>query len=403
MPKIITDEKLIDKLLERGVDEVIEKEHLKKRLFGGDKLRVKLGIDPTSPDLHLGHTVPLRKLRQFQDLGHQAILVIGDFTALIGDPSGKNEMRKMLTEKEIKENLKDYQEQAKRVLDMSKIEVRFNSEWFGKMGSGFLFEIASKFTVARILERDDFKKRLKEDVDISMMEIMYPLMQGYDSVALKADVEIGGTDQKFNLLMGRKVQRRYGQKAQDIVTVPLIEGTDGKQKMSKSLGNYIGLSEKPKDMFCKIMSIPDILILKYMKVLTDITEEEIEKMQDFTKTKFNDPRAAKIRLAYEIVKMYYNNDEAKNAQDYFIKTFSQKEIPKDVLEINVNDEATITEFITTKANVAKSMSDAKRKIEQGGVELDGKKITDPKKMITKEDNGKVLKVGKKDFVKIKFE
>lgn len=400
MPKIITDEKKIESLLKRGTDEVIEREHLKGRLLSGEKLRVKLGIDPTSPDLHLGHTVPLRKLRQFQDLGHQAILLIGDFTALIGDPSGKNETRKMLTEKEIKENLKDYQEQAKKVLDMSKIELRFNSEWFGKMGSSFLFEIASKFTVARILERDDFKKRLKEDVDISMMEIMYPLMQGYDSVALEADVELGGTDQKFNLLMGRKVQRRYGKKEQDIITVPLLEGLDGAQKMSKSLGNYIGLSESPNDMLCKIMSIPDSLILKYIKILTDISEEEIEKMQDSTRTKFTDPRCAKLRLAYEIVKMYHSQKEADSAQDYFIRTFSQKEIPEDVRAVPSSAPSILLIDYLIEAELAKSKSDARRKIEQGGVYINGKRVESVNlELNTENDCGKVIKVGKKDFVK----
>jgi tyrosyl-tRNA synthetase len=348
--------------------------------------------------------VPLRKLRQFQDLGHQAILIIGDFTALIGDPSGKDEMRKMLTKKEIGENLRDYQEQAKKVLDMSKVEVRFNSEWFEKMGSSFLFELASKFTVARVLERDDFRKRIKENIDVSIMEIMYPLMQGYDSVALKADVEIGGTDQKFNLLMGRKVQRRYNQEEQDVVTVPLLEGTDGVQKMSKSLGNYIGLSEKPNDVFCKIMSISDILILKYMKILTDISEEEIENMQDETKTKFIDPREAKLKLAYEIVKMYHSKELAENAKEYFVKTFSKKETPDDVQVVPSSAPSISVIDYLIEAGLAKSKSDARRKIEQGGVELNGEKINDPKKILDSEkDDGKVLKVGKKDFVKIKFE
>ena len=402
MDKVITDEKLIDEVLSRGVDEAIEKDHIKKRLLGGEKLRIKFGIDPTSPDLHLGHTVPLRKLRQFQDLGHQVILLIGDFTALIGDPSGRNETRKMISEEQIKENLKDYQEQAKKVLNMDDVEVRFNSEWFGKMGSSFLFELASKFTVARILERDDFKKRMKEDVDISMMEIMYPLMQGYDSVELDADVEIGGTDQKFNLLMGRKVQRRYGKKEQDVVTVPILEGTDGVQKMSKSLGNYIGLFEKPNDMFCKIMSIPDMLILKYMKLLTNIPNEEIEEMQDFTKTKFENPRDAKIKLGWEIVKMYHSEEDAESARDYFINTFSKKEIPENIPEVKAEEGMKLVDYLVS-ANVAASNSDARRKIEQGGVEIDGNKIEDWKSVLDKNYDGKVMKVGKKDFVRIKFE
>ena len=402
MGKIITDEKLIEEVLTRGVDEVIEKEHLKKILLSGEKLRIKLGIDPTSPDLHLGHTVPLRKLRQFQDLGHQVIFLIGDFTALIGDPSGKNETRKMLTKDQIKENLKDYQEQAKKVLDMNKVEVRFNSEWFGKMGSSFLFELASKFTVARILERDDFKKRMKEDIDISMMEIMYPLMQGYDSVALEADVELGGTDQKFNLLMGRKVQRRYEKKEQDVITVPLLEGTDGVQKMSKSLGNYVGLFEKPNDMFCKIMSIPDTLILKYIKLLTDISGEEIEKMQDFTKTKFENPRDAKIRLAEEIVIMYHSKEDATKAKDYFIRTVSNKEIPENIeVVLSPAPSISVIDYIM-ETGLIKSRSDARRLIEQGGLEIDGKKIEDWKFVLDKNFDGKVIKVGKKDFVRIKF-
>jgi tyrosyl-tRNA synthetase len=401
MSKVITDEKLIDDLLARGVEEVIEKEHLKKRLLNGKKLRIKFGIDPTSPDLHLGHTVPLLKLRQFQNLGHQVILLIGDFTALIGDPSGKNETRKMLTEEQIKENLKDYQEQAKKVLDMNNVEVRFNSEWFGKMGSSFLFELASKFTVARILERDDFKKRMKEDVDISMMEIMYPLMQGYDSVELEADVEIGGTDQKFNLLMGRKVQRRYKKEEQDVITVPLLEGTDGVQKMSKSLGNYIGLFEKPNDMFCKIMSIPDSLILKYTKLLTDISQSEIESMQDFTKSKFSDPRGAKIRLAEEIVIIYHSKEDAIKAKDYFIKTVSNKEIPENIPEVKARDGMKLTDYLVS-ANVASSNSDARRKIEQGGVEIDENKVEDWKFVLDKNFDGKVMKVGKKDFIKVVF-
>jgi len=256
----IVDDDRIEELLSRGVDEVIDKEHLRKRLLCGRRLRVKFGIDPTGSDLHLGHVVPLRKFRHFQNLGHQVIFLIGDFTAMIGDPSGRSEARKMLTEKDIKENMKDYIRQAGKILDFKKIEVRYNSEWYNKKGAMFLFELTSAVTVARAMERDDFQKRMKDDVDVSVLELIYPLMQGYDSVALEADVELGGRDQKFNLLMGRRVQRRYGAPEQDIMTVPLLEGTDGVRKMSKTYGNYIGINENAREIYGKTMSIPDSLM-----------------------------------------------------------------------------------------------------------------------------------------------
>ena len=396
-------EEQIDEVLTRGVDEVIKLDHLKKNLFAGEKLRIKFGIDPTSPDLHLGHTVALRKLKKFQDLGHQVILLIGDFTAKIGDPSGRSETRKVLTEEEVKKNMTDYESQAAKILDMNKVEVRYNSEWYKNKGAMFLFELTSKITVARAIERDDFKKRLKEDVDVSVLEVLYPLMQGYDSVELDADVEIGGTDQKFNLLMGRKIQKRYGcKKEQDVITVPLLEGTDGINKMSKSLGNYIGITEKPNDMFSKIMSIPDSLMIKYFKLLTDVKEEEILKFQEDIKKSLLNPRDAKLKLAYEITKIYHGEDKARDARDYFVKTFSQKEIPDEVAEFKINGESKKLVEILVESGNATSMSDARRKIEQGGVSVNDEKLIDSQAIIGKEFDGKVLKIGKLGFVKIKF-
>ncbi len=393
-------EKQIDEILERGVEEVINADNLKSKLLEGKPLRIKFGIDPTSPDLHLGHSVALRKLRQLQDLGHQVILLIGDATARIGDPSGRNETRKMLTDEEINNNFKDYQEQAGKILDMEKVEVRFNNEWFKDKGYAFLMELTSKFTLARVIERDDFKKRLKDDVDISMLEILYPLMQGYDSVELEADVEIGGTDQKFNLLMGRKVQKRYGKKEQDVITVPLLEGTDGVNKMSKSLGNYIGLTEKPESMLGKIMSIPDSLIIKYFRLLTDIPEEKIKEMQDKKAKSLVNPRDLKLDLAFEIVKIYHGEAEAQKAKEYFVNTFSKKELPSDIKEVKTEENTKILDYIVA-IGFAESKSSARRKLDQGGVSIDGEKISEDLELIEKY-NGKVLKVGKKDFVKIKF-
>jgi tyrosyl-tRNA synthetase len=399
MPKVIIDEKLIDKLMTRGVDEVIENESLKNKLMSGERLRIKFGIDPTSPDLHLGHTVPLRKLRQFQDLGHQVVLLIGDFTARIGDPSGKNETRKMLSKEDIKENLKDYQNQAAKILNMEKVEVRFNSEWYDKAGMAFFSELTSKFTVARVMERDDFKKRMKEDVDISMLELLYPLMQGYDSVVLKADLEIGGTDQKFNLLMGRKVQKRYGQKQQDILTTPLIEGLDGSLKMSKSLGNYIGITESPENMFGKIMSLPDSLIVKYFILLTDETMEKIRNYQDRIRKKEINPRDVKMNLAEIIVSMYHNSEEAKVAQVNFEKVFSRKEVPDAIEEVKIKEGATLVDFLVV-SEMAKSKSDARRKIEQGGVKIEGVAVKDSDLIISNNFKGRIVKSGKRNFRKI---
>src|SRR3989344_9377188 len=331
MSKVITDEKTLSTLIERGVEEVIEKVHLEGRLRKGEKLRVKLGIDPTAKDLHLGHTVVLRKLKHFQDAGHQAIFIIGDFTATVGDPSGRNELRPTLTKQQIEENMRNYLTEAGKVIDIKKTEIRYNSEWYKNKGTNFLMDLTSKFTIARMLERDDFQKRLKEDRDISLLEILYPILQGYDSFEVKADVEIGGTDQKFNLLTGRKVQKRYGQPEQDIVTTPLIEGLDGVKKMSKSLGNYVGISDEPKNMFGKLMSIPDDLMVKYFTLLTDVAREDIEQLKKDRlnpATATRSPEEWKEYLAFEIIRMYYNEREAQKAKEEWDKVFSKGELPR---------------------------------------------------------------------------
>ncbi|PIR40145.1 MAG: tyrosine--tRNA ligase [Candidatus Zambryskibacteria bacterium CG10_big_fil_rev_8_21_14_0_10_34_34] len=397
--KIITDENKIDEVLTRGVEEVIVKEHLKERFCSGEKLRIKLGIDPTASDLHLGHAVPLRKLKQFQDLGHQIIFLIGDFTAKIGDPSGRDDARKVLSEKEVEENMKNYQKQAGKILDMKKVEIRYNSEWYKNLGYNFLFELTSKFTIARILERDDFKKRIKDDIDISMLEILYPLLQGYDSVALDADVEIGGTDQKFNLLMGRKVQRRYGKPEQDILTVPLLEGLDGVNKMSKSLNNYIGINEDSDNMFGKTMSISDSLVRKYFRLLTDLQEDEIDGMRKKVGMDFN-PKNIKIKLAKEIVKMYHGEKEAKKAQENFERTFSKREFPEDAKVLKVLKTDKLIDVLVDN-KIVESKSEFRRLILAGAVsDFPNKKISDSNEAVGGSE--RKIKVGKRVFVVLRL-
>ncbi len=391
----------VKELLNRGVEEIISKSHLSKRLKSGEKLRVKFGIDPTAPDLHLGHFVLLRKLRQFQDLGHKVVFLIGDFTAKIGDPSGRMETRKPLTDKEIKEDMKDYVEQASKVLDMKKVEIRHNSEWYKKKRAMFLMDLASRFTFARVAERDDFKKRLKEGLDVGMLELIYPLLQGYDSVELKADVEVGGRDQKFNLLMGRKVQKRYGQLKQDVITTPLLEGTDGVRKMSKSYGNYISLTASPSEMFGQIMSISDNLIWKYFNLLTDIPEKQIENLKEkvLYKKKIS-PKEAKAQLSREVVAGFYGKKEAEKAEKEFNKVFKDKEIPEDVPEFKIKEKKIPILDLLVKTDLASSKSEAKRVIEQGGVKINGEVQKDWKKEIEIE-RGMIIKVGKRRFAKVK--
>lgn len=392
----------INNLLNRGVAEIIDREHLEKRLGAGDVLRVKLGIDPTAPDLHLGHAVVLRKLAQFQDGGHKAVFIVGDFTAAIGDPSGRSEQRPALTRAEIKKNMESYVKEAGKILDIKKAEVRYNSEWYQNKDASFLMELASKLTIARALERDDFQKRLKEDRDISMLELYYPLMQGYDSVEVRADVELGGTDQKFNLLMGRRVQKKYGLAEQDVLTVPLLEGVDGVRKMSKSLGNYIGVSERPAEMFGKIMSIPDDLMVKYFILLTDVLESEIEQLRKdrlMPQRASRPPKEWKEELALEIVKTYHGNKAAKEAREEFQRIFAEGEAPSQLKEVAISDDKIDAAELLVRTGLVSSKNEARRLVEQQGVRVDGRVVQDVKEEIIVKE-GMVVQVGKRRFVKV---
>lgn len=374
-------------ILTRGVEEIIEKDHLTAVLESGKKLRVKLGIDPTAPDIHLGHTVPLRKLRQFQDAGHQIVLIIGDFTATVGDPSGRTKGRKPLTETEVKKNMKTYLSAAQKVIDIKKTEIRYNSEWHKNEGLAAMLELARSATYQQVIKRADFQKRMEAGNDISLLEILYPLLQGYDSVKINADVELGGTDQKFNLLMGRRVQRHFGQPEQDIMTLPLLEGTDGTHKMSKSYGNYIGIDETPKNMFGKTMSIPDVLIEKYFTLLTDANVP-----------KETDPYSAKTSLAETLTEMYCGKKEAGIAKENWIETFSKHEIPKEMPELKSPAVISAVELVALSGI---SKSEARRLIEHGGIELDSNVLKNPME-IQKIKTGSILRIGKKKFFKLKI-
>ena len=327
---INTDPQKISELLGRGVEDVIDKENLAKKLASGKQLRIKLGIDPTAADLHLGHSVVLRKLAQFQELGHKAILIIGDFTTLIGDPSGRTSSRPALTPEQIRDNMKDYINQASKVIDIDKAEVRYNSEWFGSKPMSFLMDLAGRFTVARLIEREDFQKRLKEGLDVTMLELLYPLLQGYDSVATGADVELGGYDQRLNLLFGRKVQRAFGQAEQDIVTVPLLIGTDGVKKMSKSVGNYVPIGEEPAKMFTHIMAVPDSLMWVYFELLTVVPKKEIEVLKVDVEKERKHPRDVKMDLAQQIVSMFHDKKVADFAKEEFIRVAKEGKLPTDI-------------------------------------------------------------------------
>ncbi|MDP3245322.1 MAG: tyrosine--tRNA ligase [bacterium] len=395
--KINTDPKKINELLTRGVEEVIVKEHLKKLLLSGERLRVKFGIDPTAPDIHLGHTVPLRKLRQFQEMGHRVVLIIGDFTATIGDPSARSEARQTLSQEQVRENMKDYLTQAGKVIDLDKTEVRYNNEWYGQASVLKLYELTSKVSVQRAMERDDFQKRIKQGRDVTVLELLYPLLQGYDSVMVKAQVELGGNDQKFNLLMGRRVQRAYKMAEQDIMTFWLLEGTDGIHKMSKSLGNYIALNDQPEDMYGKIMSIPDDLIVKYFLLLTDLSFKETEEMlKQYRTTGFDwKPRDKKARLAREIISMYHNKKAAMAAEKEFERRFQKKAAPENMPQIKPTVYDIVTALVESK--ICSSKSEARRVIAQGGVKINDKKVVDATAKIKK---GDVVQKGSRWFVRI---
>jgi tyrosyl-tRNA synthetase len=382
-------------IIKRGVVEVIEEEELLKKLKEGRPLRVKAGFDPTAPDLHLGHTVLLQKLRQFQQLGHEVYFVIGDFTAMIGDPTGRSETRPPLSREEVLENAKTYEHQVFKILDPEKTNIVFNSTWLSELGTEGIIKLAGKYTVARMLERDDFSKRFKEGIPIYIHEFIYPLLQGYDSVFLKADVELGGTDQKFNLLVGRDLQRAFGQEPQVCITLPLLVGLDGVRKMSKSYQNYIAIQEEPESMFGKIMSISDDLMWDYYTLLTDYTEEEIE---DFKKNLH--PMEAKKKLAHYIVERFHGKEQADRALEFFVKTFSQREFPEDapIIEVPYGLKRRAYELLF-ELGIEGSKNSARRVVEGGGLRINGAKVEDPNQEIEIKEELR-LQVGKKRFYRV---
>lgn len=394
--KTITDGEKIKEILERGVEEIFIKDHLEKNLSSGKALRIKFGIDPTSPGLHLGHSVVLRKLKEFQDMGHTIVLVIGDFTATIGDPSGKSKTRPPLSNKEVKNNMKDYLRQAGKIINVKKTEVRYNSTWLKKMNAAKIVELLSLVSVNQILERNDFANRLKEQKSIRAHELLYPVMQAYDSVVIKADLECGGTDQTFNLLMGRALMEKLGQKPQDILTVPIIEGTDGKEKMSKSLGNHIGFTDFPEDMFGKIMSVKDELIGKYFLLCTDVSEEEIKKMEEKMKNGGMNPKDAKMKLAFEIVSIYHGRVAAQKAKDGFVKTFEKGEVPADAIVVM---GVTSTTAAIMKSGLVKSKTELNRLYASNAItDMETGEIINKDTEIKKD---KPYRIGKKRFMKAK--
>ncbi len=385
------NEQKIEELLTRGVEDLIVKEDLEKKMKSGEKLRVKYGIDPTGPRIHIGRASTMRKLKKFQDLGHQIVLIIGDFTGQVGDASDKDSERPMLSQDEVKENMRDYLDQISRIFDVSKVEVHYNSEWLGKLDFNDICQLADNFSVAEMIDRESFSKRFKEGKRISLREFMYPLMQGYDSVAIKADIEIGGTDQLFNVLAGRTLQKANNQEPQNIMTFGLLEGTDGR-KMSTSWGNVILISDEPNEMFGKIMSIRDELLEKYFEICTDVPMDEVRQL-------LSDPRGAKIRLASEVVRIYHGEQEDQKAQEHFENVFSNKRTPEDVDEIEMKVGNKLTEVLD-RNELAKSRSEARQKINQGGVKIDDKAVTNVDYKINKDIDGAILKVGKREFRKI---
>lgn len=383
----------------RGTEQVLHKEDLAERLEGGRPLRVKAGFDPTAPDLHLGHTVLMHKMWQFQDLGHQVIFLVGDFTGRIGDPSGRNATRPILTAKELQGNQKTYLEQAFKVLDREKTEVRFNSEWMDQMTPDDLIRLASEHTVARMLERDDFAKRHGENQPISIHEFLYPLIQGYDSVMLEADVELGGTDQTFNLLVGRELQKRRGQPPQVVMTLPLLEGTDGVRKMSKTYDNAIGIQEEPEQMFGKLMSLSDPMMWRYFDLLSLRPDSELEGLRQQVEGGAN-PRDAKLELARELVARFHDEATAERAQEDFTARFRDHQLPEDMEEIELTaEEALPLPNALQQAGLCPSTSDARRMMEAGAVRMDGEKISDPKCELSF-DNPVVLQVGRRRVARV---
>lgn len=389
------------KIIQKGAAEIINVEELEQKLIKSQKenkpLVVKLGLDPSAPDIHLGHAVVLRKIKQLQDLGHKAVIIIGDFTGMIGDPTGKSKARKQLTKEQVIENAKTYEKQIFKVLDREKTEVRFNSEWLGKLNFRDVIELASKLTVARMLEREDFKNRFNNQISIGIHEFFYPLMQAYDSIELKADIELGGTDQRFNILMGRTMQKEYDQESQIAMFMPILEGIDGKEKMSKSLGNYIGINESAEEIYTKVMQIPDELIIKYFELATDIHPDEIDKIKDMLETNEDNPRDVKMRLAKEIVILYHGEKAALAAEAHFKSVFQNNEIPEDIPSVDIVEGENIIDIIT-KSKLAPSKSEVKRLMLQGGIKVNGEKVLSFENTPLKNED--IIQVGKRKFIKV---
>ena len=387
--------------IKRGAEEILIEDELVEKLKSGKKLKIKAGFDPTAPDLHLGHTVLINKMKTFQDLGHEVIFLIGDFTGMIGDPTGKNVTRKPLTRDDVLANAETYKEQVFKILDPAKTTVAFNSTWMEKLGAAGMIKLAARQTVARMLERDDFKKRYAGGQSIAIHEFLYPLVQGWDSVALESDVELGGTDQRFNLLMGRELQKDEGQKPQTVLMMPLLEGTDGVQKMSKSLGNYIGITDTPSDMFGKIMSISDVLMWRYYDLLSSLSIEQIAAQKQRVEQGTN-PRDIKIELAKELIARFHSEADAQAAHDDFIQRFQKKALPDEIpeLTVNINEESILIANLLKEAGLVASTSEAMRMIKQGAVKLNGEdKITDTKLKIAKGTTA-IYQVGKRKFANI---
>ena len=392
------------RIIMKGVDDLIDEKELREKLIKSEKegkpMIVKLGLDPSAPDIHLGHTVVLRKMKQLQDLGHQIVIIIGDFTGKIGDPTGKSKARKALTTEQVLANAKTYEEQIFKVLDKEKTIVRFNSEWLAKLNFEDVIKLAATITVARMLEREDFKKRYEGQMPISVHEFFYPLMQAYDSIALEADIELGGTDQRFNLLMGRSLQREFGMESQIVIMMPLIEGLDGKEKMSKSLGNYIGIDEEAGIMYQKSMEIPDELIIKYYNLVTDVHPDEVNKIESQLKEGSVNPRDIKMNLAREIVTLYHGEESAKEAEERFKSVFQKGQIPEDIQTIQIKEDGFDLIEVLVSNEIVKSKSEVRRLASQGGVKVNGEKVEDLSTIV--KESELVVQIGKKKFVKIEL-
>ena len=390
------------KIIMKGVDDLIDEKDLKEKLIRSEKegkpLVVKLGLDPSAPDIHLGHTVVLRKMRQLQDLGHQIVIIIGDFTGRIGDPTGKSKARKALSTEQLLANAKTYEEQIFKVLDKDKTIVRFNSEWLAKLNFEDVINLASTITVARMLEREDFKKRYEGQMPISVHEFFYPLMQAYDSIAIKADIELGGTDQRFNLLMGRSLQKEFDMESQIVIMMPLLEGLDGVEKMSKSLGNYIGIDEEAGLMYQKAMEIPDELILKYYNLVTDVHPDEIADIKSKLENDEVNPRDIKMQLAREIVTLYHGTEAAIQAEERFKSVFQKGQIPSDILTVDVNKDGLDIASIVVENGLVQSKSEVRRLVNQGGVKINGEKVADLNNIPNESEL--VIQIGKKKFIKL---